>query len=231
MTFAVAAGRRHRQRRRDPPANGVGDRVLADRPDPAAARPRRQDVRRLRLPERGADAQVRDPGRRRQGRLQGRDARHARRTRRSTRSRSTSRSRSRRGRASRPASAASSCATSSSPTTASRTSTRSSLPATGSGWRRTRTRRGGSSRRRCAASQFAADQPDEAAAILVAENPGVFDANKELPKASQRVPRRTAAICVDAQGRFGTQTLERWQGYSDFLYRPGPPDRWRRASR
>ena len=67
---------------------------------------------------------------------------------------------------------------------------------------------------------YAATRPDEAAAILVAENPGVFDANKELPAASQEFLVRGGYL-IDASGRFGTQTLERWQGYSDFLYREG----------
>jgi ABC-type nitrate/sulfonate/bicarbonate transport system substrate-binding protein len=65
--------------------------------------------------------------------------------------------------------------------------------------------------------QFAADNPDEAAAILVSENPGVFDANKELPKASQEF-LDLGHYLVDASGTFGTQTLERWTGYSAFLY-------------
>src|SRR4029079_4798996 len=65
--------------------------------------------------------------------------------------------------------------------------------------------------------QFAADNADEAAAILVSENPGVFDANKDLPKASQEFLDEGHYL-VDADGVFGTQTLERWTGYSKFLY-------------
>ena len=68
--------------------------------------------------------------------------------------------------------------------------------------------------------QYAADQPDLAAAILVAENPGVFDANKELPAASQRF-LADGGYLVDASGTFGTQTLERWTAYSAFLYEQG----------
>ena len=67
---------------------------------------------------------------------------------------------------------------------------------------------------------FSAQHPDEAAALLVSENPGVFDANKDLPRASQEF-LVNGGFLVDADGRFGTQTLERWQGYSDFLYRQG----------
>jgi ABC-type nitrate/sulfonate/bicarbonate transport system substrate-binding protein len=68
--------------------------------------------------------------------------------------------------------------------------------------------------------QFSNDHPDEAAALLVSENPGVFDANQDLPKASQQF-LATGGYLVDAAGRFGSQTLERWTGYSDFLYRQG----------
>jgi ABC-type nitrate/sulfonate/bicarbonate transport system substrate-binding protein len=67
---------------------------------------------------------------------------------------------------------------------------------------------------------FAAANPDEAAALLVSENPGVFDANKDLPRASQEF-LVDGGFLVDAQGRFGTQTLDRWRGYSDFLYQQG----------
>jgi ABC-type nitrate/sulfonate/bicarbonate transport system substrate-binding protein len=68
--------------------------------------------------------------------------------------------------------------------------------------------------------QFAADNADEAAALLVSENPGVFDANKDLPKASQEF-LDTGKYLVDANGTFGTQTLERWTGYSKFLFDQG----------
>jgi len=68
--------------------------------------------------------------------------------------------------------------------------------------------------------QFAADNADEAAAILVSENPGVFDANKALPKASQEF-LDSGRYLVDANGVFGPQTLERWTGYSAFLFDEG----------
>jgi len=64
--------------------------------------------------------------------------------------------------------------------------------------------------------QFAADNADESAAFLVSENPGVFDANKDLPKASQEFLDQGHYL-VDPDGVFGTQTLERWTGYSKFL--------------
>jgi ABC-type nitrate/sulfonate/bicarbonate transport system substrate-binding protein len=65
--------------------------------------------------------------------------------------------------------------------------------------------------------EFAATKPAEAAAILIAENPGVFDANKKLPQDSQQFLVDNGYL-LDASGKFGTQTLERWQGYSGFLY-------------
>jgi ABC-type nitrate/sulfonate/bicarbonate transport system substrate-binding protein len=68
--------------------------------------------------------------------------------------------------------------------------------------------------------EFAATDPDAAAAILIAENPGVFDANKKLPQESQHYLVDNGYL-LDASGKFGTQTLERWQGYSGFLYDQG----------
>ena len=56
--------------------------------------------------------------------------------------------------------------------------------------------------------------------MLVAENPGVFDANPDLPKASQEF-LADGGYLVDASGTAGTQTLERWTGYSKFLYDQG----------
>jgi ABC-type nitrate/sulfonate/bicarbonate transport system substrate-binding protein len=68
--------------------------------------------------------------------------------------------------------------------------------------------------------QFAASSPDEAAAILVEQNPGVFDANPELPLASARF-MAAQRLLVDASGNVGVQTLETWAGYSGFLYEQG----------
>jgi ABC-type nitrate/sulfonate/bicarbonate transport system substrate-binding protein len=65
--------------------------------------------------------------------------------------------------------------------------------------------------------EFAAANPDEAAQILVDENPGVFDANPELPKASARYLAEQGLL-VDAAGNAGTQTLDQWSGYSSFLF-------------
>jgi ABC-type nitrate/sulfonate/bicarbonate transport system substrate-binding protein len=68
--------------------------------------------------------------------------------------------------------------------------------------------------------ELAARDPDAAAAMLADENPGVFDANPALPKASAEY-LATNKLYVDAAGHVGTQTLERWQGYSGFLYDQG----------
>lgn len=68
--------------------------------------------------------------------------------------------------------------------------------------------------------EFAAKEPDAAAAILLDANPGVFDSNKELPAASQRF-LVDGGYLLDAGGKFGTQTLDRWKGYSGFLYDQG----------
>jgi ABC-type nitrate/sulfonate/bicarbonate transport system substrate-binding protein len=65
--------------------------------------------------------------------------------------------------------------------------------------------------------QMAATDPDAAAAILVQENPGVFDANPGLPKASAEF-LVAEGLYVSATGQVGPQTLEQWQGYSGFLY-------------
>ncbi len=65
--------------------------------------------------------------------------------------------------------------------------------------------------------QMAATDPDGAAAILVQENPGVFDANPALPKASAEFLAQ-GGFYVNPTGQVGPQTLEQWQGYSGFLY-------------
>jgi len=68
--------------------------------------------------------------------------------------------------------------------------------------------------------ELAARDPDGAAAMLVEENPGAFDANPELPKASAEFLAQ-GGYYVDDGGEVGPQTLERWQGYSGFLYEQG----------
>jgi ABC-type nitrate/sulfonate/bicarbonate transport system substrate-binding protein len=68
--------------------------------------------------------------------------------------------------------------------------------------------------------ELAASDPNGAAAMLVEENPGAFDANPELPKASAEFLAK-GGYYVDDGGEVGPQTLERWQGYSGFLYEQG----------
>jgi ABC-type nitrate/sulfonate/bicarbonate transport system substrate-binding protein len=68
--------------------------------------------------------------------------------------------------------------------------------------------------------ELAATDPDKAAADLIAENGGAFDANPDLPKESARFLAE-GMFYVDANGRVGIQTLEQWQGYSGFLYEQG----------
>jgi ABC-type nitrate/sulfonate/bicarbonate transport system substrate-binding protein len=67
---------------------------------------------------------------------------------------------------------------------------------------------------------FAASDPDAAAAILIAENPGIFDANRKLPIDSARFLAQ-GKYYIDAAGAVGRQTLEEWTAYSDFLFRHG----------
>jgi ABC-type nitrate/sulfonate/bicarbonate transport system substrate-binding protein len=67
---------------------------------------------------------------------------------------------------------------------------------------------------------LAATNPDEAAQMLVLENPGAFDANPQLPAASQQF-LANGGYLLDPAGRFGAQTLERWTAYSTFLYDQG----------
>jgi ABC-type nitrate/sulfonate/bicarbonate transport system substrate-binding protein len=66
----------------------------------------------------------------------------------------------------------------------------------------------------------AADDPTGAAAILVAQNPGVFDGSPELPAASQTFLAQGGYL-RDASGAVGRQTLAQWQGYSGFLFDQG----------
>jgi ABC-type nitrate/sulfonate/bicarbonate transport system substrate-binding protein len=68
--------------------------------------------------------------------------------------------------------------------------------------------------------EHAAANPDDAAAILVAQNPGVFDANPDLPAASLRY-MADQDLLTDASGKSGAQTLATWSGYSGFLYDQG----------
>jgi ABC-type nitrate/sulfonate/bicarbonate transport system substrate-binding protein len=68
--------------------------------------------------------------------------------------------------------------------------------------------------------ELAAMSPGDAAAILVAQNPGVFDGNPGLPAASQAF-LADGGYLVDDNGAVGRQTLAKWQGYSGFLFDQG----------
>jgi ABC-type nitrate/sulfonate/bicarbonate transport system substrate-binding protein len=68
--------------------------------------------------------------------------------------------------------------------------------------------------------EVAADDPDGAAAILVSQNPGVFDGAPALPAASQEF-LAAGGYLRDASGGVGRQTLAQWQGYSGFLFDQG----------
>jgi ABC-type nitrate/sulfonate/bicarbonate transport system substrate-binding protein len=64
---------------------------------------------------------------------------------------------------------------------------------------------------------LAASDPDQGATILIAQNPGVFDANPKLPLDSARF-LSGGGYLVDASGHVGRQTLDEWTAYSAFLY-------------
>jgi len=68
--------------------------------------------------------------------------------------------------------------------------------------------------------QYAAANPDDGAAILIAQNPGVFDANTKLPLDSARFLAQ-GGFYVDSAGAVGRQTLAEWTGFSKFLYDQG----------
>ena len=73
--------------------------------------------------------------------------------------------------------------------------------------------------------EFAAAEPDAAAQILlVQQNPGVFDANPEVPTASARYLAERGLL-VDAQGNVGHADARAVAGYSRLPVRPGPADR------
>ncbi len=65
--------------------------------------------------------------------------------------------------------------------------------------------------------QYAITNPTDAASILIAQNPGVFDANPQLPLDSAEFLAQ-GGYYADADGKVGTQTLAQWTGYSKFLY-------------
>ena len=68
--------------------------------------------------------------------------------------------------------------------------------------------------------ELAADDPDGAAALLSAQNPGVFDGNPALPLESQKFLAEGGYL-RDEDGAVGRQTLVKWQAYSGFLFAQG----------
>jgi len=66
--------------------------------------------------------------------------------------------------------------------------------------------------------RLAADDPARGAELLMAANPGAFT-EPELVRRSQDM--LSAQFLRDASGRVGPQTLERWSGYSGFVYDSG----------
>lgn len=68
--------------------------------------------------------------------------------------------------------------------------------------------------------EVATDDPDSAAALLVSQNPGVFDGSPALPAASQEF-LATGGFLRDKDGAIGRQTLDEWKGYSGFLFDQG----------
>ncbi|KIQ15178.1 ABC transporter permease [Rhodococcus sp. MEB064] len=66
--------------------------------------------------------------------------------------------------------------------------------------------------------QKAADDPDAGARDLIAANPGAFT-DEDLVYESQKM--LADKYMLDENGRVGTQTLERWTGYSKFLFDAG----------
>ncbi len=61
---------------------------------------------------------------------------------------------------------------------------------------------------------------DAAAEVLIAQNPGVFDANKGLPRESLDFLIEGDYL-IDGRGEFGRQTREQWEAYSEFLFEEG----------
>lgn len=66
--------------------------------------------------------------------------------------------------------------------------------------------------------EYAAQHPKEAAQILINQNPGFFT-DEELVFESQEL--LSSEYLLDAEGNFGTQTLQQWQEYGDFLFENG----------
>ena len=66
--------------------------------------------------------------------------------------------------------------------------------------------------------QDSADEPDDAAQLLIDANPDTFT-DEDLVRESQRM--LAADFMRDGTGSVGSQTLEQWAGFSGFLYQHG----------
>ncbi|MEX2446735.1 MAG: ABC transporter substrate-binding protein [Dehalococcoidia bacterium] len=66
--------------------------------------------------------------------------------------------------------------------------------------------------------EYAAERPGDAAQHLIDANPGVFNLPELVTQSAQLLADE---YYLDAEGRFGTQTLDQWTGYSRFLYESG----------
>lgn len=66
--------------------------------------------------------------------------------------------------------------------------------------------------------QYAADNPDAAAKILIDQNPGVFEDEKLVYKSQEELSK---SYLKDAAGVVGTQTADQWQAFSDYMFTAG----------
>ena len=66
--------------------------------------------------------------------------------------------------------------------------------------------------------QYAVQKPDDAAQILINANKGTFDLPALVTQSAELLAK---SFYLDANGKFGTQTLAQWTGYSKFLYDSG----------
>jgi ABC-type nitrate/sulfonate/bicarbonate transport system substrate-binding protein len=65
---------------------------------------------------------------------------------------------------------------------------------------------------------YAAQNPSAAAKLLIDANPGVFNMPQLVYQSADLLAK---SYYLDASGKFGTQTISEWQGYSSFLYNHG----------
>jgi ABC-type nitrate/sulfonate/bicarbonate transport system substrate-binding protein len=66
--------------------------------------------------------------------------------------------------------------------------------------------------------EYAVQNPDAAAQILINANPGAFNLPQLVTQSAELLAK---SFYLDANGKFGTQTLSEWTGYSKFLYDSG----------